>query len=588
MFFFLEYCLVALLIVGTFLFGISPSRRFKAAEQIVRRLAHHRALAVIVVGVMALAVRAALLPILPVPPPGIHDEFSYLLMADTFAHGRVANPTHPMWIHFESLHIIQKPTYVSMFYPAQGLVLALGQVIGGRPFVGVWLCAGLMCAAIYWMLLGWLPARWALLGGLLAIMRLGTFSYWANSYWGGALAAIGGALVLGALPRLMRGARMRNSLLMALGLAILANTRPYESLFFCLPVGVALFAWMLSAKGPPLRHSLLEIVLPLGILVSATAGCMVYYFWRTTGSPFRTPYLVYLNTYMAVPYFPWQHLNLDHVYHHAALENFFLHDWAMSDYYHARRHPFASWAGKISDLYRFFLGPALALPLVVLVTFNPLKFFRKAVSGKTGFLLLVCAATCIGLSLTIYPNAHYAAPMTAAIYALVLQSMRHLRLWVWRGKQVGRELVRAIPVICVLLFLLRCFATQLHIPTPVETHHTWESQSFRNLDRAGALTNFEKLEGGQLVFVRYNRYHDSTNEWVYNGANIDGAKVVWARDMGDSRNAELIRYFPQRRLWLAEPDLAPPRLSPYPVPEVPRLPRKTLHDASHVREGERP
>jgi hypothetical protein len=565
MFFFFEYILVAILIVATYFLRSFPSGWFQAAEQYLGRLARRRVLAIFVVAVLALAIRAALLPNLPVPQPGIHDDFGYLLMGDTFAHGRVANPTHPMWIHFESIHINQKPTYGSVFYPAQGLVLALGQVIGGHPYVGVWLSAGAMCAAICWMLQGWLPPGWALLGGLLAVMRLGTFTYWVNSYSGGALAAIGGALVLGALPRIKRRQRVQDALLMGLGLALLANTRPYESLFFSVPVGAALCAWMLGAKGPPLRRSLLRTVLPMGLLLAAAAGGMTYYFWRTTGSPFLTPYAVYLKTYPAVPPFPWQPLNLKHEYHHLVLEQFYLHDWPMYFYYHARRVPFHVLTTKVFFLYRFFLGPALALPLVVMLAINPWQFFRKSITGKMGFLVAVCGATFIGLALPIYFIPHYAAPITAAIYALVLQAMRYLRLWSWRGKRAGLGFVRAIPAICVLLFLLRAVAPQLQIPTPVGWMHTWDSEHFQNLDRAKALAQLEALPGDQLVIVRYNQYHSSNNEWVYNRADIDTAKTVWARDMGDSGNAELIRYYAHRRVWLAEPDLAPPRLSPYTV-----------------------
>jgi hypothetical protein len=572
MIFFLEYCLVAILILGAYLLRSFPSGWFNAAEQRLGRLARRRTLSVLVVGVLALGIRAALLPNVPVPQPGFHDEFAYLLMGDTFAHGRLANPTHPMWIHFESIYINQRPTYVAMYYPGQGLVLELGQVIGRHPFVGVWLCAGAMCAAICWMLQRWLPAGWALLGGLLAIIRLGSFSYWADSYQVGALPAIGGALVLGSLPPLQRRWRARDALIMGVGLAILANTRPYESLFFGLPVGVALCARMLGAKGPPLRQALPRIVLPLGLLLAAVAGEMAYYFWRTTGDPLHPPYLVHAETYSAVPAFPWQPLNLKHVYHHAVLERFYVHDWSRYFYHHARQAPLDVLAWKVSDFYRFFLGPLLALPLVVLLVSNPRQFFRKAITGRTGILVAVCGATSIGLALPIYFLPHYAAPITAAIYALVLQSMRYLRLWSWRGRQVGLGLVRAIPATCVLLFLLRAVAPQLHIPTPVEWHHTWDSEHFQNLDRPRALAELRGLAGGQLVIVRYNQFHNSDNEWVYNRADIDAAKVVWARDMGDSENAELIRYFPQRRVWLAEPDLAPPRLSPYPAPAGLRTP----------------
>jgi len=561
MFFFFEYILVAILIVAMYFLRSFPSGWFQDAEQYLGRLASRRALAVLVVGVLALTIRAALLPVLPIPEPGIHDDFAYLLMGDTFAHGRVANPTHPMWIHFESFHINHRPTYGAMFYPAQGLILALGQVIAGHPFVGVWLCAGAMCAAICWMLQGWLPSRWALLGGLLAVIRLGSVSYWANSYSGGALPAIGGALVLGGWPRLKRRRRAQDALVMGVGLAILASTRPYESLFFCLPVGVALFAWMWGEKGPPLRQSLGRIVLPLGLILAATVGGMAYYFWRTTGNPFRTPYLVNVETYMTVPYFPWQPLRPIPHYRHPVMAKFYLRDWQMQDYQLARSAPVRVLLTKALDLWRFYLGPVLTLPLLVAIL--PRRPLRRWFTGKTGFLWLVCGVSFFGMALTIYFIPHYAAPLTGAIYALLLQGLRRLRQWRWHGEPVGLAAARWAPAICVLMLLVRAAAPALGLPLPVEWSHTWGSTHFQNLDRADALARVAGQPGDHLVIVRYESGHLSANEWVYNQADLDRARVIWARDMGSAANEELIRYFPQRHVWLAEADLGPPRLLPY-------------------------
>ncbi len=111
-----------------------------------------------------LALRLALLPILPVPTPAAMDEFSYLLIADTFAHGRLANPTSPMWAHLESPLVLWHPTHVGIYHPAQGLFMAVGQVLLGHPYWGVWLSVGIMCAAICWMLQAWVGESWAIAG----------------------------------------------------------------------------------------------------------------------------------------------------------------------------------------------------------------------------------------------------------------------------------------------------------------------------------------------------------------------------------------------------------------------------------------
>ena len=561
----IEICLAAIAVALAYIAPNLGARWFERVQYLSLQLAGHRNLAVVTVGLAALAARLAVLPILPIPQPAAHDEFSHLLIADTFAHGRLTNPTHPMWVHFETFHVNQQPTYASMYFPAQGAFLAIGQVVFGHPFWGVWLSAGLMCAAICWMLQGWMPAGWALLGGFLAVARLATFSYWTNTYYGGAVAVLGGALVLGALPRIKRQQRVRDALLIGLGLALLANTRPYESLFFCLPIAAVLLIWMFGRSAPPLLLSLRRVLLPLSLVLAIAVGAMGYYFWRVTGSPIRIPYQVNISAYHLV-YFPWQKLQPAALYRHAVMKQFYQGPPVLDSYGQVHRHPLLWILLKPLPLVIFFLGPVLLLPVLAWIAIRPRRSLMKTTSRNTRFLLLVCGCTMIGLTLPIYlPMAHYAAPMTAAVYALVLQSMRYVRLWKWDGKPSGLFLVRAVPVICLGLLPVRAAASALHIPVPVTIIHTWYSEDPHNIQRARVINRLEREPGQHLVFVRYEPEHEIFLDWVYNSADIDSAKVVWARDMGAGGNQELIEYFKARRVWLVEPDETPLRLAPYAV-----------------------
>src|SRR5258706_51512 len=213
--------------------------RLDRFERTWRSIATRRALSILIAGLLPLAGRALLLPVMPIPKPAVHDEFSYLLAAETFAKGRLTNPTPPMWVHFETFHELMTPTYMSVYSPGQGVSLALGKVLFGHPWWAVYMSIGIMCASLTWMLYAWVPPAWALLGGLLAAFQFGFAHYWMNAYWGGSLAAIGGCLVLGAFPRIQQRMLIPYSLALGSGLALLSATRPFEGGILGLTVAAA-------------------------------------------------------------------------------------------------------------------------------------------------------------------------------------------------------------------------------------------------------------------------------------------------------------------------------------------------------------
>ena len=512
------------------------------------RLARRRTLSIFAVGICTLLVRLAIIPLWGIPQPMWHDEFSFLLAADTFAHGRLTNPTHPMWIHFESFHTLQHPTYMSMYPPAQGLMLAAGQLLG-HPWIGQLITTAVMCAALCWMLQAWVPPTWALFGACLGMLQVGLLGYWMNSSFAGSLAALGGLLVLGTLPRIRRHARVRDALLMGVGLAILANTRPFEGFVFSVPFAAAMVVWLVKKKHFPAAIAFRRVALPLILILGVTGAAMGYYFWRVTGSAFVMPYQVNRETYAMAPYFIWQSPRPEPIYHHAEMRNFYV-GWEFHDFEDGRsglgflRHL----ARKLGKLWVFYMRPVLTLPFLAL----PLVLRDR----KMRFPLILAAAVALSMLVETWTLVHYLAPALGLYYLFLVQCIRHLRLFRWRGRPVGHALARSIPLVCVATIFLRLSA----VATGTQIEPQWQRG---NLKRNPIVRQLQDMPGKQLVIVHYAPDHRAHIDWISNRADIDGAKVVWARDLGEAQNRELLQYFANRQVWEIFPDDQNPTLVPY-------------------------
>jgi hypothetical protein len=510
-----------------------------AVERGLSRLASRKLSAILLVGLISLAGRALLLPVLPIPKPAIQDEFSYLLASDTFASGRLANPPHPFPEHFETLQVLFHPTYASKYPPLSGLMMALGQKLTGEPWIGVWLSTGLLCSAICWALQGWLPPAWALLGSLIALVRIGLVSYWTESYWGGACAAIGGALVIGAVPRLIERLGPLPAIAFASGLAILANTRPNEGLIISLACS-GFLAVALVRRGVGLRPVVKKALLPMALVLAPIFMSMAYYNYRVTGNALEMPYIAHENQYAVLSPLLWKvHASPAPAYSNSFLREF----WLVADRGEKERehqHILGTHVSDLRELCRFFLG----WPLVLCIVGFARPLWRDSTARS---VLLIAAAFYVGAALDgrLYP--HYASPATALFYILAASALRVMRN-AWPGGFAERIYVTwaVLAIFTLSSGLALLTAENRYLFGPIDYHI--------RAKHATVAARLQREPGNHLVLVHYGTHHEIYEELVYNRADIDRSKIVWARSLGSEKDQRLVQYYAGRQVWSLEED----------------------------------
>ncbi len=516
----------------------SPAARFLArALRAGRRFFRTPARLAVCAALFSLAISATFARFVHWPVPRVHDEFSYLLSADTFLHARLSNPPPRVSAPFETYHVLIEPTYASKYPTGQGLALAAGKALTGEALGGVWMSSAALAAGLAWMCWAWLGRTWAVPATALGTLYLCGLCYWAQSYWGGTLAALGGTLVFGALPRLTRRAANEPALVFGLGLALWMVTRPFEGLVAALPA-LLWFAQSAARRG----GKALCVRALLAALAPLAAGVWILLNNRAvTGSYWELPYFVYDRRYAVAPPFLWGRLAGDPQYLTEPVRAYWT---GFAREVFERQSDLAGWLGgvlaKTRGFLRFYGSPIMLGCLLGL--WHARRQRRVAFALTTGALLWFSS-----LSWT-YNLPHYSAPIAALALVLLFAALRQTR----RG-QAGfpaRGTLRGAALCAYTLLALACAAGLRSAQARDVDWPDWRARLEREL---------AALQQPSLVLVSYGERHSVHDEWVYNGADLDTTRVRGARDLGEASNRAVIESYPGRRVWRVhlEVDRAP-------------------------------
>lgn len=497
----------------------------------------------LVLGAIAVLGRVLMLPVLPHPTPATHDEFSYLLGAETFAAGTLSSNPHPLAQFFETFHVLSQPRYMSKYPPGQAAVLALG-ILLGHPHNGVILSFGLFVMTTVWMLRSIVPLRWAIFGGTWALLTFNVRLYWLESYWGGFAAAIGGNLILGSLLYWFCRERTAARWWFAPGALLLAVTRPFEGMAFVICTFLGFFVWQFFANRRQFVKSARVWVPPVLLAMVLVVVIVGGYNWRTLGAPLHFPYVEYEKQYGMVPVFWPLPLRNDIRFDDPTMQSFYT-GWAVDQYRQTRARA----------------------PMLLLIPSQVLRIAIDGVAGVFGLsataivMALFCRrntticilgvaflATTLFVSLEVWIFPHYLAPVIGLLIALGVCSL----------KETHDTITRTGKTPWIVRFTI---VLALVCPFVQSVHFVRDSIQYQEHPRDRIERILKAKDGGHVIFMRYSPSHNTQYEWVYNSPDIDSQRVVWARDRGDE-NRKLEAYYPGRTFWVLDADSPLAQLQP--------------------------
>jgi hypothetical protein len=445
---------------------------------------------------------------------------------------------HPLWEHFESFHINMVPSYETQYEPAPSLFMAAGIILGKSPWWGVWIATGLMCAAICWALQPVLTPTFAFLAGLFCAFKYSIGTNYSDSYWGGSVCALGGAIALGAFIRVLTTRSPKWVPVLVVGVAMLANSRPYEGFLFSVPFAIGLLIWCAR------QRMFFPILVPAAASLAVVVAAMAYYNFRGTGNPTEMPYTANMQQYHFVrPFIGTGETSFPH-YHHAVMA-------AMYRTWEGQPGKLEqSWKGirRIENTKWRFYDKEHFAPLFLLALLGCVYGFRSRLKRYLSYTFLIVL---IGLFAVVWwPLSSYPAPLLVSYFGLAFLGIRVLGTAKLRGYRLGRYWARGLAAVVLIVPLIgipHLVRKSRKLPYPLP----W------NLDRERISKQLEDQGGKHVLLVHYAEQHIPHEEWVYNSPDIDRQQVIFARAMGADEDCDVVHYYPDRKIWFLDVDDQP-------------------------------